>query len=277
MSQRKSDRVTLLQRLIESKREQRQRLTRRIQRAIDADTKATGTDATIVVRYRLLRELEAAWDREMSGLREIVDAYPRIFAESYRQLAAEYLDEAIAHGTGLKYKTLAAQVKYIPFRTEIWAGEATRRRERLVLDSIASGRVRWDTPLDRELCYGAAFDERVIEIPLAVEMMDLATPGKILDAGAALNHPFLRPLLAAAEARITHLTQSGTQEFAGFDANRISYVFGDLRSTDYRDGVFDRIVCISTLERWSMLAWTTLVMGDPRSVIPRPPSSPSGS
>lgn len=100
-------------------------------------------------------------------------------------------------------------------------------------------------------------NERVIELPLAFEVMDLGTPGRVLDAGCACNQEMSTPV-----AELTHLTQSLESEpiHRGPDgrvqAHR-TYVAGDLRElrtwpADWPDRHFDRVVCISTLEHVGM-------------------------
>jgi SAM-dependent methyltransferase len=95
--------------------------------------------------------------------------------------------------------------------------------------------------------FGLGANERVVEIPwLLAERPD----GRVLDAGSALNHAeFLRhvqPLVE--ELHIVNLVYEGV---AYVDRN-ISYVFSDLRALPYRDGYFDTVTSISTLEHIGM-------------------------
>ncbi len=95
--------------------------------------------------------------------------------------------------------------------------------------------------------YGVAMDERVIEWPWALAQRP---SGRLLDAGSALNHakvlPFFAPLLS--ELQIFTLEP---EEHAFWKA-RISYVYGDLRDMPYRDGWFDHVISVSTLEHVGM-------------------------
>jgi SAM-dependent methyltransferase len=115
-------------------------------------------------------------------------------------------------------------------------------------EAVEDMAVAWGRPLDRSAGFGRGMDSRIVEIPLAFEQGELARPGRVLDAGCALNHAFMHELMPAGGARVTHVTQSADKEPALFASDRFSYVFGDLRSLDFRDGAFDRVLCISTLE-----------------------------
>lgn len=89
-------------------------------------------------------------------------------------------------------------------------------------------------------------NERVIELPLAFEVMDLGTPGRVLDAGCACNGAIDGPIFAA----LTHVTQNLASE-PQFWAR--TYLSMDLRDLSlWPDSHFDRVVCISTLEHVGM-------------------------
>jgi len=90
-------------------------------------------------------------------------------------------------------------------------------------------------------------NERVIELPLAFEVLALETPGRVLDAGCACNQDYPDPV-----AKITHLTQNLEHERLRAQPNRF-YQEGDIRDRSrYTDQFFDRVVCISTLEHVGM-------------------------
>lgn len=93
-------------------------------------------------------------------------------------------------------------------------------------------------------------NERCIEIPLALEVMQITRPGRVLDAGCALNGH----LADTMQARVYHFTQNIVSETAYAHTDRpLSYVSGDLRDlTLFADGGFDRTVCVSTLEHVGM-------------------------
>jgi len=89
-------------------------------------------------------------------------------------------------------------------------------------------------------------NERCIEVPLALEVLNLMRPGRVLDAGCSLNGK-LAPEMCAT---VYHLTQNVASE-PQYAHNRyaLSYVSGDLRDLSlFAGAAFDRTVCVSTLE-----------------------------
>ena len=74
--------------------------------------------------------------------------------------------------------------------------------------------------------------------------------GSLLDAGSVLNFEFLleQPALAGKKVHICTLAP----ESNCFWRKGVSYLFGDLRRLPYRNGWFDWIVCLSTLEHVGM-------------------------
>lgn len=89
-------------------------------------------------------------------------------------------------------------------------------------------------------------NERCIELPLALDVMALQRPGRVLDAGCALNGHLSEHM----EASVFHLTQNVVSEKNyGHLTRPLSYVSADLRDLSvFADGAFDRTVCVSTLE-----------------------------
>ena len=126
------------------------------------------------------------------------------------------------------------------------------RKRGLIAHAIETGALQWDSIITPDDGFGHGMDERVVELPLAFEVAQFQTPGCVLDAGASLNHDFLRALIDPPIAELTHFTQSGDREEARFAGSQVSYMFGDLRSMPFRDEQFDRIICISTLEHVGM-------------------------
>ncbi len=125
-------------------------------------------------------------------------------------------------------------------------------REAAILEALRQGSLSWSTSLSREAKYGQGMDERVVEIPLACEVAAFDRPGKLLDAGSALNLAYIHDFVGTPACHVVHFTQSSTKEYFGPVGDRFSYVYGDLRSLDFRDGTFDRVVCLSTLEHVGM-------------------------
>jgi SAM-dependent methyltransferase len=93
--------------------------------------------------------------------------------------------------------------------------------------------------------YGEFLDERVIEYPWFLARVN-ETPGRLLDAGSTLNHAFAltHPRLEDKEVTIVTLGP----EASCFWQRRVSYVFADLRDLPFRDGFFDEVVSLSTIE-----------------------------
>jgi len=106
---------------------------------------------------------------------------------------------------------------------------------------------RTDSPLpDR---YGFRLDARVVEIPWVLSRLEQRTDS-LLDAGSSLNHEFVLKASVLANKKITIVTLA--PEARCYWRLGVSYVFGDLRDLDFRDGRFDTIVCISTIEHVGM-------------------------
>jgi SAM-dependent methyltransferase len=97
--------------------------------------------------------------------------------------------------------------------------------------------------------YGFRLDERVIEYPWLFDRLP-AGRGVLLDAGSVLNHRFLLERDQLREKRIFISTLA--PESQSFNAQGISYVYEDLRSSCFRNDYFDWIVCLSTLEHVGM-------------------------
>jgi SAM-dependent methyltransferase len=95
------------------------------------------------------------------------------------------------------------------------------------------------------LGYGIGLDERCIEYPWFFAMEGVRR-GTLLDAGSALNHEFLVTRVELHEREMTVFTL-GPEEYC-FWKRGISYSFGDIRRSPFRDRYFESIACISTLE-----------------------------
>ena len=123
------------------------------------------------------------------------------------------------------------------------------RGRQAVLKALATGETEslFARPSKLPGGYGADANERVVEIPW---LLAQGVRGRTLDAGSALNHDgYLdRVLPAVDELHIVTLEP----ERASFPERRISYIFSDLRKLPYRDGYFDTIVSVSTLEHVGM-------------------------
>jgi SAM-dependent methyltransferase len=93
--------------------------------------------------------------------------------------------------------------------------------------------------------YGIGLDERCIEYPWLLSQLD-AAPRRLLDAGSALNHEFVlrQPRLRDATIHILTLAPEATCLWT----LPASYIFSDLRDMPTREGYYDAVACISTLE-----------------------------
>jgi SAM-dependent methyltransferase len=94
---------------------------------------------------------------------------------------------------------------------------------------------------------GAGYDERVVEYPW---LFSRGLRGRVLDAGSVLNH---RHVIEAILKEVDELTITTlAPEPVAFISMAVSYLFADLRELPLRDGWFDEIVCLSTLEHIGM-------------------------
>lgn len=93
--------------------------------------------------------------------------------------------------------------------------------------------------------YGNRVDERVVEYPWMFSQLP-ENPGKLLDAGSALNHDFLLQRAPLSNAQLTIMTLA--PEKRCFWHRKISYVYGDLREKYFTPGMFDVVISISTIE-----------------------------
>lgn len=124
-----------------------------------------------------------------------------------------------------------------PFSTGYGAYKETRIRGVLERGDFRAGRLPEG--------YGLDLDERVIEYPWLLSHLPPG-PGLLLDAGSALNFRFLLDLPALA-AKTVHICTLAPER-QSFWRRGISYTYQDLRRTCFRDGFFDYVVSLSTVE-----------------------------
>ena len=132
---------------------------------------------------------------------------------------------------------------------------------KLLLNHFREGR-----PLPKG--HGVGIDERCVELPWLFAHLP-NEPMTALDAGSALNYPFLlqREPLRSKTLHILTLAPEGE----AYWRDGISYTFADLRSLPYRDALFDIVACISTLEHVGCDG--SLFTGDSRHAESRPDTS----
>jgi SAM-dependent methyltransferase len=97
--------------------------------------------------------------------------------------------------------------------------------------------------------YGFRIDARAVEIPWTLAHLS-GTSGAVLDAGSSLNFQVVLDVPSLSQVQLTILTLAPEKNC--FWRMGISYVFGDLRRTVFRDEIFDSVVCISTIEHVGM-------------------------
>jgi len=97
--------------------------------------------------------------------------------------------------------------------------------------------------------YGRRLDERVVEYPWCLTRLPDG-PGTLLDAGSVLNYAYLlaHPKLTGKRLFISTLAPEPTS----YHERGISYVYEDLRECCFREGYFDWVVCLSTIEHVGM-------------------------
>jgi len=105
------------------------------------------------------------------------------------------------------------------------------------------------TPWYPETNYGIGLDERIVEYPWILSK--LSKQGTtLLDAGSSLNHYFILGNEILQKKHITICTYQPESQY--FNQHRINYIYEDLRRLPIREGWFDEVVCISTLEHIDM-------------------------
>jgi SAM-dependent methyltransferase len=131
-----------------------------------------------------------------------------------------------------------------------WTTGYGEYRERVIGENLNNHGLRGCFRSNRTLPanYGYRLDERVIELPWAFSRLSNGED-LLLDAGSALNFPYLMDHEVLGRKRIAIYTLSPEDVMK---RSNISYVYGDLRNTLFRDDCFDEIVCISTLEHVGM-------------------------
>ena len=97
--------------------------------------------------------------------------------------------------------------------------------------------------------YGFRLDERIIEYPWVLSRLP-KEHCRVLDAGSTLNSDYLIPNSIISNKDLFILTLS--PESQCFWKKKVSYIYSDLRDNPFKDGYFDIVVCISTLEHIGM-------------------------
>jgi hypothetical protein len=100
-------------------------------------------------------------------------------------------------------------------------------------------------PLDLVKGYGFRLDERIVEYPWFFSRLP-TSEGNLLDAGSVLNFEYIlsNPSIKSKKLFISTLAP----ESQCYWTNGISYVFEDLRYSCFKDGYFDWVASLSTIE-----------------------------
>jgi SAM-dependent methyltransferase len=97
--------------------------------------------------------------------------------------------------------------------------------------------------------YGIYLDERAVEYPWLFSKL-LNKKQTVLDAGSILNYNYIVNHKFISNKDLTIMTLS--PESSCFFQNKISYLYGDMRDMPFRNGYFDEIYSISTVEHIGM-------------------------
>lgn len=108
------------------------------------------------------------------------------------------------------------------------------------LRHFAGGRIPRDA-------LGPGMDERVVEYPW---LFSCEPRGRVLDAGSVCNHAHILDRLLPRIDALTIATLKPEQ--ASFPERGVGYVYCDLRRLPFRDGWFDTVISLSTLEHVGM-------------------------
>jgi SAM-dependent methyltransferase len=97
--------------------------------------------------------------------------------------------------------------------------------------------------------YGAGLDERVVEYPWLFSVLP-AEAQRVLDAGSTFNFRFVLERLPLDKMQLVISTLAPEDQCHW--RRKVSYVYEDMRNLGFRDGYFDCIACLSTLEHIGM-------------------------
>jgi SAM-dependent methyltransferase len=140
-----------------------------------------------------------------------------------------------------------------------WSLGYYTRKNALIEDAIDQNAVQIGRAVPD--AFGVAIDERIVEYPWLFDRLKHVggSLGSVLDAGSTLNHDFILDRDPLRKADLTIMTLAPEKRCYWYKG--YSYVFGDFRQTNFKDGAFDTIVSISTLEHVG-LDNTLLYTGD---------------
>lgn len=140
--------------------------------------------------------------------------------------------------------------EYKPDASEPWSNGYNEYKWQSINESINNSQLLEQfkdglSPLN----FGIGLDERIVEYTWLFSRKILSN-GKFLDAGSTFNFEELinhKQLQNSAKYIYTYYP-----EYNNYGSQRVSYIYGDLRSMPFRDDFFDTVICQSTLEHIAM-------------------------
>jgi hypothetical protein len=196
-------------------------------------------------QWDFLKRTETALDSLRTAGCFLVEGPLRLVQGKKTQLEKDFI--SILLEMKCKSKSLVANLKGSPYR-KLAKSAWHRHKVETIRKAIAQRTVSWETRLSSVSRLGVSLEERVVEIPLAWEILQPDAPLHVLDAGAALAQDYIKDLMDRPNLTVTHFTQTPDGICLDAREGRHSYVFGDLRQIDFQPETFDRVVCVSTLE-----------------------------
>lgn len=150
-----------------------------------------------------------------------------------------------------------------------WSPGYSKFKSRLIRETLSDPEFMARFALGRPLPDGYAprIDERAVEIPWTLSRL---SGRAVLDAGSVLNEPMILEsrYLSGRSLVVYSLDFSAVYYYP-----RVSYIRGDFREPIVRDGIFDSIACISTLEHVGMWPIPKAPFADSLGK-PQPPKQP---
>jgi SAM-dependent methyltransferase len=141
--------------------------------------------------------------------------------------------------------------RYISHGRVPWSDGYREYKSHFIAQTVAAQDMiaRFGQRLPLPAGYGFSLDERCVEFPWVFAQIQ-SGPEVLLDAGAALNHAFIldHPIWGSKSLHVLTLAPEGNC----FWQRGISYIFEDLRDLPIRDGYYDTVISISTLEHVGM-------------------------
>ncbi len=218
---------------------------------INGHMERLGHTENMLEQYKILKEARKELQDIIKYITKRLETKCKELEEMERKVLKKYLEELDGKSTS-SLKTYIRGIEDKDLRKAL-NKEFRAIKEEEILSVIKEGLVSWHRKLSREDGVGRGMDERVVELPLAIEMGEFSSPGYVLDAGAALNLGYIKEnVINNPAARLVHFTQSAHREEMLPMDDRVSYMFGDLRYMPFKDELFDRVLCISTIEHIGM-------------------------